>query len=201
MIRQIPIGPMENFAYLIGDPAAKVCAAVDPAWNAQEILRAAEAEGWTIAKVLLTHSHYDHANALAALAKITGAAIYVHEADAGDLPGDLELHPTKEGMTIAVGGLTVTCLHTPGHTPGSQCFLVENALITGDTLFVDNCGRVDLPGSSPSDMLASLARLAALDPATVVYPGHNYGPTTTSTIGDQRQSNPYLAARAESALL
>ena len=201
MIRQIPIGPMENFAYLIGDPAAKVCAAVDPAWNAQEILRVAEGKGWTIATILLTHSHFDHANALEVLAELTGAEIYVHEADVADLPSNLELHPTKEGTKIPIGSLTVACLHTPGHTPGSQCFLVDDALITGDTLFVDNCGRVDLPGSSPSDMLASLSRLAKLDPAIVVYPGHNYGPTPTSTIGEQRKTNPYLTAQAEGVFL
>lgn len=201
MIRQIPIGPMENFAYLIGDPAAKVCAAVDPAWNAPEILRVAEGEGWTITTILLTHSHYDHVNALEALAKLTGAEIYVHEADAGDLPNELALHPTREGTTIPIGALTAVCFHTPGHTQGSQCFLVDGALITGDTLFVDNCGRVDLPESSPSAMLASLKRLAALDPAIVVYPGHNYGPTPTSTIGEQRKTNPYLTAQAEGVLL
>lgn len=201
IIQQIPLGPMANFAYLIGDGAEKVCAAVDPGWNAQEIIRAAEGRGWAIAKILLTHAHFDHANALEALAKLTGAEIYVHRADAGDLPKGLSVHPTEEGTAIAVGGESVTCLHTPGHTPGSQCFLTGTAIITGDTLFVDNCGRVDLPESNPSEMLSSLSRLAALDAATVVYPGHDYGPTPTSTIGEQRMSNPYMNARSEAVLM
>ncbi|HPM41499.1 MAG TPA: MBL fold metallo-hydrolase [bacterium] len=199
MIKQIPIGPMENFAYLIGDEAAKVCAAIDPAWNAQEIIEAARDSGWKIEKILLTHSHFDHTNALEALANLTGAEIYAHALDAKDLPASLAVEETRDGTEIAVGGIAVRCIHTPGHTPGSQCFFAEGSVVTGDTLFVDNCGRVDLPGSSPADMMASLKRLSSLDPSTVVYPGHDYGPTPTSTIGRQLSNNPYLAEAAENA--
>lgn len=194
MIKQIPIGPMMNFAYLIGDDSSKVCAAVDPAWNAPEIARVAEESGWKIVKILLTHSHYDHINALEALAETTRAEVYVHTADAEGLPPGVDARRTEDGSEIEIGSLTARCIHTPGHTLGSQCFLVEGALITGDTLFIDNCGRVDLPESSPKQMIQSLARLAKLDPSTVVYPGHDYGPSSTSTIGEQIKSNPYLNA-------
>lgn len=201
IIHQFSVGPMGNFCYLIGDETQKVCVAVDPGWNAQEILRAAKAQGWTITKILLTHGHFDHANALEALARETGAEVYAHSDDTGDLPKGLAVHPTEEGSVIPIGNESIACLHTPGHTPGSQCFLTGNALITGDTLFVDNCGRVDLPESNPADMLRSLARLATLDSAITIYPGHDYGPTPTSTIGNQRKTNPYMSATSASVLL
>lgn len=200
-IVQIPVGPMANFAYLIGDDASRDCAAVDPGWDAPGILRAAEGRGWRITKILLTHNHFDHAGAAEELAGLTGAEVFIHRADAGEMSTGIALHPTEEGSVIEIGGEGILCLHTPGHTPGSQCFLVGRALITGDALFVDNCGRVDLPGSSPSDMLASLARLARLDPEIVVYPGHDYGPAPTSTIGEQQKSNPCMGATSEAMLL
>jgi len=200
MIKQIPIGPMMNFAYLIGDESAKLCAAIDPAWNAPGIADAAKKAGWKIDKILLTHSHFDHSNALEALVGLTGAEAYAHEADAQDLPPNITIHATKDGQEIEVGSIKIRCIHTPGHTPGSQCFLVGDALITGDTLFVDNCGRVDLPGSSPEQMLASLKRLSELEPSIVIYPGHDYGPSPTSTIGEQRKSNPCMGAQDRTAL-
>ena len=201
MIKQIPIGPMMNFAYLVGDDEAKLCAVVDPAWDATALAREAKNAGWRIEKILITHSHYDHANALEALHALTGAEIFAHKADAPDLPGGLGINETSDGTTIPVGSLTVKCMHTPGHTRGSQCFIVDGAIITGDTLFVDNCGRVDLPESSPKDMLVSMKKLSELPATTVVYPGHDYGPSPTSTIGEQQKSNPYLCARSESVLL
>lgn len=201
MIQKISVGPMGNAAYLVGDSSTSLCAAIDPAWNAQEFLRAASAAGWKIAAILLTHSHFDHANAAPALATATGANVYVHRADLPDLPGDMTILTTEEGSYVRVGELDVQCLHTPGHTPGSQCFLVGDALFTGDTLFVDGCGRVDLPGSSPRDMVASLKRLASLDPAITIHPGHDYGPAPTATIGEQLKSNPFLSATTEEVLL
>lgn len=200
-IVRVPVGHMMNIAYLIGDDVTKTCAVVDPGWNAQEILEAAGNAGWTITGILLTHAHFDHTNALEALAKNTGATTFVHRAELGDLPKELSLVPTEEGTVIDIGRLQVRCLHTPGHTPGSQCFLVEQSLLTGDTLFVDGCGRVDLPGSHPADMIVSLKRLAALDPNITLYPGHDYGSAPTATIGDQRRRNPYLGAISESQLL
>lgn len=201
IIKQIPIGPMMNYAYLIGDNETKTAAAVDPAWDAQAIIRTAEDEDWKITSILLTHSHFDHVSAVEALAKIVDARIFVHRADAKDLPSGLPIHPTEEGTVIDVGYIHIHCLHTPGHTPGSQCFLVDGSLITGDTLFIDGCGRVDLPGSNPEDMLASLKRLSSLDPKTVIYPGHGYGPSPTATIGEQLKTNPYLNAKSETILL
>lgn len=199
-IKQLAVGPMMNFAYLIGDGEAGVSAAVDPGWDAPEIAAAAREAGWKIEAILLTHSHFDHAQAISDLVALTGALVYVHAEEAASVPKGAQTSPTHDGTVIKVGGLEISCIHTPGHTPGSQCFLVDGALFTGDTLFVDGCGRVDLPGSDPRKMIESLARLSALPPDTAIYPGHDYGPSKASTIADQLATNPCLSADSERAL-
>lgn len=198
-IKQLQLGPMMNFTYLIADDEAKVCAVVDPGWDAAAIVNETKKSGWKIEKILLTHSHFDHAGALAELVKLTDAHVFVHSADLSDIK--IPANPTEEGTKISIGNLNVDCIHTPGHTPGSQCFIVENAMFTGDTLFIDGCGRVDLPGSDPKKMISSLNRLAGLDSSIIIYPGHDYGHAPTATIGDQLKSNPYLRATEEEMLL
>lgn len=201
MIKQLLLGPMANFAYLIGDEGKDVCAVVDPGWDAGAIVNASSAQGWEIDKILLTHAHFDHAGAIEQMIKLTHAPVYIHHGEEADLPKDAVVIRTEDDTVIDVGGLKVSCIHTPGHTPGSQCFLVDGALLTGDTLFVDGCGRVDLPGSSPLDMLSSLRRISKMDRKIVIYPGHDYGPTPTSTIGAELERNPYLRATSEEMLL
>ena len=198
---QLAIGPMMNFAYLVCDDVAGVCAVIDPGWEAKKIADAAKSHGSRIDKVLLTHTHFDHSNALSALAQLADTTAYVHREELGALSRGLKSQPTEDGTVIPLGEFEVHCLHTPGHTPGSQCFMVAVTIFTGDTLFVDGCGRVDLPGSDPKRMLDSLRRLAKLDPATVVYPGHDYGRASTSTIGDELLRNPYMSAKSEGMLL
>lgn len=192
---------MMNFAYLVGKRGAKACAAIDPGWDAKSIAAAARKEGLTIEKILLTHTHFDHATEVGALAAETGAATYVHHSEIGEIPGNVKTVATDDGTIIEVGVLKIKCLHTPGHTPGSQCFETNGAIFTGDTLFVEGCGRVDLPGSDPRQMILSLKKLAALDPKIVIYPGHDYGPTPTSTIGDEVKRNPYMSLDSEAMLL
>ena len=188
-IVQIPIGPMMNFAYLIGDAESGFCAAVDPAWDAHAIKRMASKSGWKIQKIMLTHAHFDHANAAAELSAITGSKVFVNRFEPVDDLNGVAMEHTEEGTVIEIGKLGIQCIHTPGHTQGSQCFLVGDSVITGDTLFVDACGRVDLPGGSSSDMVESLKRLAALPVATKVYPGHDYGRSKVSSIGEERRNN------------
>jgi glyoxylase-like metal-dependent hydrolase (beta-lactamase superfamily II) len=200
IIKQIPVGPMLNLAYIVGDADSGKCAVIDPGWDSDAILGAASNDGLKIEKILLTHAHFDHVGALMEIAAETKAPVYVHASEAAELAGDLDARSTEDGTTIEIGSLKVECLHTPGHTPGSQCFLVDGNIFTGDTLFVDGCGRVDLPGSSPKEMLVSLKRLAGLDAAITVWPGHDYG-GPSSTIGTLIETNPYLDATGEAALL
>ena len=205
--KQIEIGPMQNFTYLIGDPVSREALVVDAAWDIPTLIRIAEQDGFTITKALVTHYHQDHLGGDFGGYHIQGAAelleqvkarVYIHKAEAGSL-GRLaglsasDLVKVDSGDTTTVGAATVTFIHTPGHTPGSQCFLVENRLVAGDTLFINSCGRVDLPGSSPEDMYYSLTqKLAKLPDDTILYPGHNYAEKPFATLAEQKRHNMFL---------
>lgn len=204
--KQIQIGPMQNFAYLIGDSTTREALVVDAAWDIPAIVRIAEQDGYTINKALVTHYHQDHLGGDFQGHKIPGAAelleqvkakVYVNKAEAPFLNRIAGLSASDVvqvdgGDTTNVGNIKVTFIHTPGHTPGSQCFLVENCLVAGDTLFIGSCGRVDLPGSDPEDMYYSLQTLSKLADETILYPGHNYAGQPSDTIAQQRRHNMYL---------
>ena len=205
--RQLELGPMQNYVYLLGDPTTKKAAVVDAAWDIDAIVDAAAAEGYEITADLVTHFHPDHLGGNLMGHQITGAAelsakvpakVYLHRAE---LPfvqrltglSASDVVPVDGGDDVAIGNLKVKMVHTPGHTPGSQCFLVGNALVSGDTLFIGSCGRVDLPGSDPGDMYRSLTQvLGALPDGTLLYPGHNYSDRPSSTIGDEKRRNPMM---------
>jgi hydroxyacylglutathione hydrolase len=201
-LKQMELGPMQNFVYLIGDPQTRDCVVVDPAWEIDEIVDTAAADGMRVQGVLVTHTHQDHVGGhlfdfdipgVEELLAKTPAKVYVHKAEREFLRGfGSDLVQVEGGETVQVGRITVTFLHTPGHTPGSQCFLVDGRLVSGDTLFIRSCGRTDLPGSDPKEMYDSLTRrLGALPDDTVVFPGHNYGGVST-TIGEEKQHNPMM---------
>jgi glyoxylase-like metal-dependent hydrolase (beta-lactamase superfamily II) len=193
---------MANFVYLIGCERTKEAAIVDPAWDAKGIADAAERAGYRITSVFATHSHFDHVNAAAELRELTGARLYANEHEAPLLEKTAQgWRGTKDEEVVRVGDVPVTCMHTPGHTPGSQCLLVEGRVLTGDTLFVDNIGRCDLPGSDPKALYESLMRLKSLPPDTVVLPGHHYGDKPSSTIEEQSQRNMYLRIPSAEAFL
>jgi len=204
-LRQLELGPMQNFIYLLGDPETRECAVIDPAWDMETALRTAAADGYRITHAIITHTHPDHVNGLGALLDAGGARIHVHRAEAEYLRGlglGSDLVPMDAGDTIRVGKLPVTLLHTPGHTPGSQCFYVDDKLISGDTLFVGSCGRCDLPGGDVEEMYRSLTqRLMALPDSTLLYPGHNYGVRPSSTLGDERRTNPFMRFTSLGAFL
>jgi glyoxylase-like metal-dependent hydrolase (beta-lactamase superfamily II) len=202
--KQIEMGPMQNFVYLIGSLESRKVAVVDAAWEIDKILRVAAEDDVEITHAFVTHTHPDHVGGRFAGVEIEGVAellakckakVVVHKAEAEFLnvlsPSDLI--KAESGDTINVGGVEIQLLHTPGHTPGSQCFLVENRIVSGDTLFIGSCGRVDLPGSNPEQMYYSLTqKLRALPDDTILFPGHNYSAAPTSTMGEQKQSNPYF---------
>jgi glyoxylase-like metal-dependent hydrolase (beta-lactamase superfamily II) len=208
---QEPVGEMANLAYLVGSRATREALLVDPAWNVASLLARAERDGMRVVGALATHYHQDHVGGsifgmsiegLPRLMELQPVPVHVQAREAegvrrvtGLSASDLALH--EGGDEIALGSLRIRLLHTPGHTPGSQCFLVEEAkqparLVSGDTLFLNGCGRVDLPGGDPEAMYRSLNDvLKRLPDETLVYPGHLYAEPVGS-LGEQKQSNPYL---------
>jgi len=206
-LRQAQLGPMANFVYLIGDRETRKAAVVDPAWDVNAIVNYAEREGYEIDKVLITHYHQDHLGGSMMGQHIQGAAdllnrikvkVYVNKNEAEGVKkvsglSDSDLVKVEAGDVFKIGDIDIKFIHTPGHTPGSQCFLVDGNLISGDTLFVNSCGRVDLPGSDPEAMYYSLNHtLRNLDDSTIVYPGHAYAPESSTTIADQKRHNMYM---------
>ena len=205
-LEQMELGPMQNFVYLIGDPVARQCVVVDPAWEIETIVATAQRDGMALVGALVTHTHQDHVGGsleswgmpgrIPGVEELLGRVplkVYVHKAEREFLKGfGSDLVKVDNHDTLAVGRLTLTFLHTPGHTSGSQCFLVDGRLVSGDTLFIGACGRTDLPGSDPAEMYYSLTqRLAALPDETILFPGHNYG-GASSTIGDEKRHNSFM---------
>src|SRR4029453_16680805 len=202
--KQIEMGPMQNFVYLIGSMEKRKVAWGDAAWEIDEILRLAAQDDMEITHAFVTHTHPDHVGGRFAGVEIEGvtdllskckAKVVVHKAEAEFLkalsPSDVI--KAESGDKVDVGGIEIQLLHTPGHTPGSQCFLGDNRIVSGDTLFMGSCGRVDLPGSDPEQMSYSLTqKLMALPDATILFPGHNYAPLKQVTLGEQKKTNPYL---------
>jgi glyoxylase-like metal-dependent hydrolase (beta-lactamase superfamily II) len=202
--KQIEIGPMHNYVYLIGSMESRKAAVVDAAWDIGEILRIAAQDEMEITHALVTHTHPDHVGGGFAGIEIAGATelldkckakVVVHKAEAEFIKGlsSSDMIKTDNGDKVDVGGLEIKLLHTPGHTPGSQCFLVDDRVVSGDTLFIDACGRVDFPGGNPEQMYHSLTqKLMALPDNMILFPGHNYAPLRHATMGEQKKTNPYL---------
>jgi glyoxylase-like metal-dependent hydrolase (beta-lactamase superfamily II) len=194
---------MVNFSYLIGDRATCEAVVVDPAYSVSDLLAVAEADGMRVTGALATHYHFDHVGGsfagydvegIAALLELQPLKIHVNAAEAewvrrttGVSDADLVTHDS--GDTVDVGAVVIELLHTPGHTPGSQCFLVDKKLVAGDTLFLEGCGRTDLPGSDVEAMYASLQRLAALPDDTIVFPGHRYSAQPDAPLSEVREHN------------
>lgn len=188
---------MKNFVYLVGAPGAREVAVIDPAWDVDELLQAAAQDDKTIAAAIVTHHHFDHVNGLQALLAARDVPVYAQraEVDFADVLRELgeAVKPVGPGEVIQVGPLAITCVHTPGHTPGSQCLLCGGALVSGDTVFVNACGRCDLDGGDPEQLHHSLHRvLGALPGETTLYPGHDYGDLPVSSLQRERERNPYF---------
>ncbi len=195
VLHTLALGPMDNFVYLVEDRATGRAAVVDPAWEADRILELARERGLRITDVLLTHSHHDHVNALAEVLEAHDAEVHLLKPEA-EFWGAHGLRPTLHhgGDVIELGATPVHVLHTPGHTPGSACYLLPGEhLLAGDTIFVFGCGRCDLRGGDPEQMFHTLRRLKSVLPdETVIHPGHHYAERPVSTWAEQKAGNPFL---------
>jgi hydroxyacylglutathione hydrolase len=194
---------MVNFVYAIGDRATGECVVVDPAYAVAELLDAVAGDGMTLTGVLATHYHPDHVGGSMMGHTIEGVIEVLERVNCpvhvqrDEVPwvarttgiSEYEFAAHEPGDRVAVGAVEIELVHTPGHTPGSQCFLVDGRLVSGDTLFLDGCGRTDLPGSDAGQMYESLQRLARLPADTIVYPGHRYSLPSSATLSAIREQN------------
>ncbi len=193
-IHTLELGPMENFIYLIEDSETHQTAVVDPAWDVTAIIEKANSLELNINEILLTHSHHDHINGIEELLNQTSARVHLLKPEYEFWNHQLEkpmLH--HGGDSFKIGATEIKMLHTPGHTPGSACYQIENEMITGDTLFVYGCGRCDLHGGNPEQMFNTLKEMKhKLDNRILIHPGHNYSIAETSTLAEQIDGNPFM---------
>ena len=205
-LEQLLVGPMDNFIYLIGSKSTREVALIDPAWDIDALLNHIKEKDLKLASVLVTHYHPDHIGGgmgghsiegIAELLEKDPVKIFVHKLEAEGVKkvtgvSDIDLNIVESGDHLTIGENDIEFLHTPGHTPGSQCFKVNNNLVSGDTLFVQGCGRVDLPGSNSEDMFHSLQKLSSLPDETILYPGHYYSAEPYESMERVKEINTYL---------
>ncbi len=197
IVRQIRVGTMQNFVYLLADRPGGEALAIDSGWETGPIVSAAKEVGVKVKFVVGTHSHFDHVSTLRELARALGAKVVAHER----APIDHDVS-VKGGDVLIVGRNEIKVIYTPGHTEDSICLYDGENLFTGDTLFIGNCGRTDLPGGSTEEMFRSLHDvILKLPPSTIIYPGHDYGDVPFRKLGEEAQSNPVLSARTYAEFL
>jgi len=207
-IQQVKLSKMATFCYLVADEASRTCALIDPAFDTDRLIALTADQGLTITHIINTHNHSDHTAGNAAVIAATGAKLYIHRQDAaalgkifnrgfsrlmggkGSPPPDVLL---EDNDAIKIGTVTLNVIHTPGHTPGGICLHTDGHLFTGDTVFVGSAGRTDLPGGSKRLLETSIVtRICSLPGNTIIWPGHDYGATPSSTIVREMQTNPFM---------
>lgn len=194
---QFKVGKALNFSYLLWDTESKEAAVIDPSFETNQVEAALASKGLKLKYVMLTHHHYDHVQEAGSLAKKTGAKVVMHSSSTIDHDIGLE-----DGESVKLGTTEIKLIHTPGHTADSSCYLSEGRLYTGDTLFIGECGRVDLEDSSPEKMFDSLlVRIYSLPDNVKIYPGHDYGKTPESTVGEEKRSNYTMQKRTKEEFL
>jgi hydroxyacylglutathione hydrolase len=206
ILETFPVGPLRCNCTILGDEATHQAVVIDPGDNIPEILSRLQKHGLTLHQIIVTHAHIDHVGGAQLLKKATGAPVFLNQQDLG-LLGAMEMQAgwlgvatplvappdasAEDGLSVGLPAFPAEVIHTPGHTPGSICLLIpsEQLLLAGDTLFAGSIGRTDLPGGNGRLILSSLRdRLLVLPDATRVLPGHGQ----ETTIGEERQSNPFL---------
>lgn len=192
-VYQIQVGNMQNFSYIVADDDTNDAIIIDPSWDLVELELIIKEHNLNVKYIVNTHHHFDHTLGNDEMIQFTKAPVIQHEFS--ELKNDLVV---KDGDFIEFGNTKLKVLHTPGHSQDSICLIGDGKIFTGDTLFVGNCGRIDLPGGSAKDLFHSLFDvLYSLDDDLVLYPGHNYGPYETSTIGQEKVTNLILQKRTE----
>ena len=192
-VHAMALGAYQTNCYIIHDDASTSCCVIDPGYTPQVVLDYLEKQQLSVDAILLTHGHFDHVGGVKEIAAETGCKVYLCEADLSMPPmmtaGKLYYTDTyQDGDALSLSGLSIRVLHTPGHTPGSVCLVVENSIFSGDTLFQRSCGRTDLPGGDWDTICASLQRLGALEGNYFVHPGHG----GATTLAEERRFNPYI---------
>lgn len=191
---------MQNLSYVVGDEKTKQAFVVDPAWQPDTILKTVEKEGFKLTGFLVSHAHYDHTNAIEELLKKVDVPVYVNKNEFDIAKSGISifcsLGRTAKAVdneeVVKLGETEIKFLHTPGHTPGSQCMMVGDQLITGDTLFIGGCGRSDLPGGDAATLFQSLQKIAKLPSKVQICPGHDYGVVKSRALSEEITDNPYL---------
>ena len=193
-IEQIKVG-YDKFSYVIFDHVSKKAAVVDPAFDVKNILSFISSNNLGLEYIILTHYHYDHTSSTSKILNVyPNAKIVISKSDGEKLDLNIQISIVNN-CRLKLGRLTLNIILTPGHTPGGICIIVNNkAILTGDTLFIDDCGRADLPGGSISDLFESLQKIKKLPDILIVYPGHDYGSKTFDKLGEQKKTNKTLLA-------
>jgi len=189
---QIPVGSYKNFSYLVADERSKEAIIFDPAFEVEKLLTNLRKNGFRLRFIINTHAHFDHIEGNPDLASATGAKVLMHESSLAKK--DIGV---KDGEELNIGDVTLRFLHTPGHSPESMCIIVnDSTLVTGDTLFIGECGRVDLPGGSANALYDSFEKIRLLDHSLIVYPGHDYGKKKSASLKEELETNYTLAPRS-----
>jgi hydroxyacylglutathione hydrolase len=197
IVHQISVGPMQNFSYIIEDESTHEAIVIDPSWDLEKITSIIEEQNLIPKYIINTHWHDDHTRGNDELAKKLSVKIVQHEEST--LQNDMTV---KNGDSIKFGCSELVVYHTPGHSKDSICLVGDGKIFSGDTLFVGNCGRIDLPGGSANELYHSLFDvLHSLDDNLVLYPGHDYGVTATSTIGNEKTTNPVMQKMNEDSFV
>ncbi len=187
-LKQIEVGEMENFAYLLACDKSRQGCVIDPGFEADTILAHAQKDNISLKQIFNTHFHYDHITDNAKIIEATHAKLVAHEQDAPHInpPPDITV---KDGDRFTLGQLTLQIIHTPGHSQGGICLLAGNNLFTGDTLFIDGAGRCDLPGGDSQVLNQSLQKIKQMNGNIVIYPGHHYSQATSALLKEVKETN------------
>ena len=193
IVHQIPVGPMQNFSYIVEDESTHEAIVIDPSWDLDKIIQIIEEQNLNPKYIVNTHWHDDHTRGNEELSAELSIKIVQH--NESELNNDMTV---SDGDSIKFGCSELVVYHTPGHSKDSICLVGDGKIFSGDTLFVGNCGRIDLPGGSSRELYHSLFDvISKLDDGLIMYPGHDYGSAQTSTIGNEKMTNPVMQKISE----